>query len=89
MSDLQLDIFGNEIPINEIFKSDKKTTIGRKKDFREKHGYDHSVTCGTCKNFISCQLNTTIVYKCKKIGINSKSNTNISSMDIGCDLYEE
>jgi len=72
IEDLQLDIFGNETPINEIFKSDKKTRIGRKKNFREKHGYNHSVMCGNCKHFISCQLNTTIVYKCKKIGINSK-----------------
>lgn len=81
----RLDIFGGEVDIDEVFKVDKKPNVSYKKAFREEHGYNHFKNCGKCKNFVSCTLATTIVYRCKKIGM----KTSISAGDYACDLYEE
>lgn len=90
MIEKQLNIFGEEIALNEMIDNDvPKKNQSLKKGFREKNGYNRGNFCGNCKYFITCEMNTTRFYKCKKIGITNNTTSNISSSDIACNLFEK
>lgn len=86
----QLDIFGNEIDIEEINQQIKKQRFNRlsiKGIFRRMHGYDQNNNCRDCIYCI-CYRKNRNYYKCKKIGISSSEATDIRLRDCACDLFE-
>lgn len=84
MEQKQIDIFGNEIPV-EPFK------IGGRKHYKrmqELHGFTEGKTCKTCKHLI-CHRRSRRWYKCGLWIVSSSQATDIRLKDKACGKYEE
>lgn len=82
----QIDIFGNEIDINDLEKTTKPKTKSFNAIFRDKHGYDKKHHCRECKYLIQHIANTIMYCKCEMKGIGS---SNHNGTEYACDLFEE
>lgn len=87
----QVDIFGNEIPLEEIEYKPLEHQGGRipfKTKFRSFHGFKEGLYCKNCKYFEEHGYNRKTFFKCKKLGVSSSTATDIRKNDIACNLYE-
>ena len=80
---VQLNIFGEEVPLSEIKLKEEKVHI---ENFRQKHGYNKRSKCRDCKYLVAYQSAVRMYEKCQKQGITAKD---ISSSDYACRLFEE
>lgn len=82
--DVQTDIFGNEIPVDELKSSG--TIKGR---FRAINGFDEGHRCEFCRYLCLYRTDSHTYYKCNMMGISSNEETDISPNDPACKKYEE
>lgn len=89
MTEYQLDIFGNEVPVKILSKMNQKKTSCKsiKTQFRERKGYNPRQFCGDCKYYKEYKGMTRYYGKCEKIG--NGRNTDIEENNKACKLYEE
>ena len=89
MTEYQLDIFGNEIPVKILRKMNQKKTPSKsiKNQFRERNGYNPRKLCGDCSYYKEYKGTTRYYGKCEKIGYGK--NTDIDENNKACKLYEE
>ena len=83
----QVDIFGNEIPLEELEPKPLEGQGGRitlKTWFRNNYGFQNGLYCKNCKYF----KNKKGHYKCEKMSTSNSRDTDIRKNDIACDLYE-
>ena len=85
-NDLQLDIFGNEIPVEQIVERNPQESI--KSRWRRMNGYDEKHRCGDCKYLCKYTTNDSHYYKCNLIGISSSEATDIRLKDVACKRWE-
>jgi len=88
MNDKQIDIFGNEISLDEI-EQPIKGRMSIKDKFRYNYGYDLLHNCKNCKYFREFDYNYKRYFKCEMLGITSSAATDIRKKDIACKLYKE
>jgi hypothetical protein len=86
-NDLQLDIFGNEIPVERIAEKKPQETI--KNRWRRMYGYDEAHRCGDCKYLCKYATNDSHYYKCNLMGISASEATDIRLKDVACKRWEE
>lgn len=79
----QLDIFGNDIPVEVAWGKDE--TI--KTRWRKMYGYNAAHTCGTCKYTCDFEINGNRFLKCNLMGISDTPETNIDAGDPACKRY--
>lgn len=84
--DLQMDIFGNLVPVEEAYAPKPKETI--KGRFRKIHGYDDSHQCKDCIYLVVHERNRRW-YKCEWMGVSSCESTDIHLKDPACDKWEK
>ena len=87
----QLDIYGNEIPLEETETKPLEHQGGRttlKTWFRNCYGYRQGFYCKNCKYFKSIVRSGVTYFKCEKMGTSYSSATDIRKNDIACILYE-
>ena len=87
----QLDIYGNEVPLEEIEPKVLEKQGGRitlKSHFRNCYGFRQGFYCKNCKYFKSIVRSGVTYYKCEKMGTSYSSATDIRKNDIACILYE-
>lgn len=89
MSELQVDIFGNEIPIDQI--PQQKQIVGAKKykTMQQLHGTSEGKTCKTCKHCVAYRHNFKTYYKCDLWIVSSSKATDIRLKNTACKKYEE
>ena len=86
MKEVQLDIFGGAIPIEEL----PKPTSGRKyKTMRQLYGTTVGKTCKTCRHLLRQHWNERNYYKCELWYISSSEATDIRLKNQACGRYEE
>ena len=85
---MQLDIFGNEVPLS--YATDRSTGKTRtyKAKFRNTYGYKEGYRCKNCRYFKSFYYNDKHYFKCEKLGITNSEATDIRKKDVACWLYE-
>jgi len=86
MKEMQIDIFGCEIPIDEV-PQQKKPSGRRYKTMQEQFGEVKDKTCKTCKNCVGFRYKRTY-YKCKLWIITGGEATDIRLKDTACGKYE-
>lgn len=87
--DMQLDLFGREVPVSQIALGGKGGRREKIKDcFRKMHGFDENHTCGECRFVTRMTLGRTYI-KCEKIGVTHSDATDIRLSDKACDLFEK
>ena len=84
--DLQLDIFGNEVLVEEIVEKRPQESI--KNRWRRMYGYDEGHRCGDCKYLCKYATNDSHYYKCNLMGISSSEATDIHLKDVACKRLE-
>ena len=85
MTDLQMDIFGNLVPVEHAVSRHPHETI--KTRYRRMYGYDESHRCGDCVHLVKTVANRTY-YKCELIGISASEATDIRLKDVACKRWE-
>lgn len=88
----QIDIYGNEIPLEEIEPKALEKQGGRialKSYFRNCYGFRQGLYCKNCKCFKKITRNGKTYFKCIKLGLGHSNTTDIMKNDIACCLYEE
>lgn len=80
----QIDIFGNQIPLEQV-NDPKHETI--KTRWRKMYGYDDQHTCGTCRFTCDFEINGKRHLKCNLMGISESTETDISAADTACRRY--
>lgn len=85
--DLQLDIFGNEIPVERIAEKKPQETI--KNRWRRMYGYDEAHRCGDCKYKCKYSSGDFSGYKCNLMGISASEATDIHLKDVACKRWED
>ena len=85
MTDLQLDIFGNLVPVEHAVSRHPRETI--KTRYRRMYGYDEAHRCGDCRHLVKTEANRTY-YKCELIGISASEATDIRLKDVACKRWE-
>ena len=87
MIQVQSNIFGEEIPIEEVdgLKFNRETIKGR---FRRLYGYDENKRCGDCRYLCKTSTNSHTFYKCNLIGISASEATDIRLRDPACSRWE-
>ena len=85
--DLQLDIFGNEIPVERIAERLPLDTI--KSRWRRMYGYDEAHRCGDCKYLCKYSSGNFSGYKCNLMGISASEATDIRLKDVACKRWEK
>lgn len=85
--DLQLDIFGNEIPVERIAEKKPQETI--KNRWRRMYGYDEAHRCGDCMYLCKYSTNDSHYYKCNLMGISASEATDIHLKDVACKRWEK
>lgn len=83
----QIDIFGNEIPVESAFNPKKAETI--KIRWRKMYGYDQGHKCGECRHCFKYIGNDRTVYKCNMMGVSDTTATDIDASDPACSRWEE
>ncbi len=86
----QIDIFGNEIPVEQAYdvKHDRRETI--KSRWRRMYGYDDSHKCGDCRYSFRLTVNDNKhFWKCNLMGVSSSEATDIRKSDPACKRWEE
>lgn len=83
----QIDIFGNEIDIDEIPVPEIK---GRKsyKTMQEQYGEFKGFKCGNCKHCINFEYHNKSYYKCEKWIISNSEATDIRLKNTACKKFE-
>lgn len=89
MNEKQLNIYGEEIPISEIKKSEFRGKETFKEKFRRFHGYDKNHKCKDCMHFKQFHYNNKNYFKCEKLKITNSIATDIRKSDVACNLYKE
>ena len=87
MTDYQIDIFGDMIPIEEALEKKERETI--KSRFRKMYGYDDTHRCGDCKFLCAYHPNDHTYYKCNLMGISASEATDIRLKDPACTRWEQ
>ena len=85
MTDLQMDIFGNLVPVEHAVSRHPHETI--KTRYRRMYGYDEAHRCGDCRHLVKKEANRTF-YKCELIGISASEATDIRLKDVACKRWE-
>lgn len=88
----QLDIYGNEIPLEEIENKALEHQGGRitlRTLFRNCYGYRQGLYCKNCKYFQVKTRKKEMYYKCTKMSVSANRETDIRKNDIACSLYEK
>ena len=85
MTDLQMDIFGNLVPVEHAVSRHPHETI--KTRYRRMYGYDEAHRCGDCRHLVKKETNRTF-YKCELIGISASEATDIRLKDVACKRWE-
>lgn len=86
----QLDIFGNEIDVEYLFKENETNkSISRtiKSKFRSFYGFDERNKCKECAHRVVIHYNNKNFHKCRMMGISSSSATDIRLKDYACKLF--
>lgn len=85
MKNVQVDIFGNEIPVEEV----PRLKVGRKKytTMQERYGTLQGKTCKTCKHLVERKYGKTY-YKCDLWVVSSSEATDIRLKNTACKKYE-
>lgn len=86
MTDKQIDIFGNEIPIDEL-QQPKKRGRRRYRTMQEQFGTLDGETCRTCKHLVYNTLQRRY-YKCELWHISSSEATDIRLKQTACKKWE-
>lgn len=86
-NDLQLDIFGNEIPVEQIVEKKPQESI--KSRWRRMYGYDEEHRCGDCKYLCKYATNDSHYYKCNLMGISASEATDIRLKDVACKRWKD
>lgn len=87
MTPKQIDIFGNEVELTQMAKSNRGGR--RRKRMQEMHGMIDGKTCKTCKHCVKYVYGYKHWYKCEKWAVTSCSATDIRLKDQACGKYEE
>ena len=82
----QLDIFGNEIKINEIVRREKQKRK-RYRTMQQIHGIKEGNICGDCKHCVGFRQSKTW-YKCDLWIMSHSSATDIRLKDTACNKFE-
>ncbi len=88
----QIDIFGNEIDVNDIGPQQLEKQGGRitlRSYFRNCYGFKDSYYCKNCRYFKKTMRNKKDYFKCLKMGTGRTAATDIRKNDIACNLYEQ
>lgn len=88
----QLDIYGNEIPLEETETKPLDHQGGRttlKTWFRNCHGFRQGLYCKNCKFFLIQMRKGQVYHKCIKMSTSPCRETDIRKNDIACSLYED
>lgn len=85
MTDLQMDIFGNLVPVEHAVSRHPHETI--KTRYRRMYGYDDAHRCGDCRHLVKKEANRTF-YKCELIGISASEATDIRLKEVACSRFE-
>ena len=86
MEELQIDIFGNLVPVEHAVSRHPKETI--KSRYRRMYGYDESHRCADCVHLVKTVANRTF-YKCELIGLSASEATDIRLKDPACKRWEK
>jgi len=88
--DMQIDLFGREIPVSEAYPTKKyggrRETI--KSCFRKMYGSDITHTCKECAHVVHFRYGNSSFNKCQKIGITHSEASDIKLKDPACSLFE-
>lgn len=87
----QLDIYGNEIPLEETESKPLEHQGGRttlKTWFRNCYGYRQGFYCKNCKFFEIKMRKGQVYHKCTKMSTSPSRETDIRKNDIACNLYQ-
>lgn len=87
----QIDIFGNEIDINELFLKEQQNYANRRyKTMQELHKTLEGFKCGDYKNFLRYRNRggTKTYFKCAKWIISNSEATDIRVKDMACRKFE-
>lgn len=87
--EMQIDLFGHEIPVSEAQnrkKTGRRETI--KDCFRKMYGFKEGHTCDECRYLKRYRYGSGIYNKCQKIGITNSPATDIRLKDTACRLFE-
>ena len=82
----QLDLFGNEIKLEEATQSNKgrKPYTTMQKQFGEFKGF----LCKDCKHCVNRRYNNKIYHKCELWIVSNSEATDIRLSDIACKKYD-
>lgn len=83
----QLDIFGNETDVNEIFIPKDRNKLSIIDKHYISFGVDPNHKCGDCKSCIKQTYNNKNYYKCLIIGSSNSNATDIRLKQDACKLF--
>jgi len=82
----QMDLFGNEVPIEQAYAKAPRETI--KSRWRKMYGFRQDETCGHCKYCVYHERDRRW-YKCMLMGVSSSEATDIRLKDPACSRFED
>lgn len=82
----QMDIFGNEVPVEQVFQQKPRETI--KSRWRRMYGYRQDEHCGHCK-YCEAHVANRKYYKCVLMGVSASEATDIRLKDPACSRFED
>lgn len=83
---LQLDIFGNMVPVEEAKTGKPAETIQSR--YRKMYGYDEAHRCEECEHLVTV-AEEPVHYKCELIGLAASEATDIRLSDISCKRFQQ
>lgn len=87
---MQMDLFGNEISLQELEKREIRLNKGNKyRSMQEMYGTIEGKQCKTCKNLMSVDYHNRTYYKCQLWFLSHSKATDIRLKDKACRKYEE
>ena len=86
MMDVQIDIFGNETPVEDAYSQKQTETI--KSRWRRMYGFDESHKCGDCRYSFRMTVNDKSFLKCNLMGVSASEATDIAKSDPACKRWE-
>lgn len=82
----QIDVFGNEISIEDL----PKPTGGRKyKTMQQMYGELPNSKCGDCKHCLKIRYHNKTYYKCELWYMSSSEATDIRLKNVACKKFEK
>lgn len=88
MNEFQMDIFGNEVPVEQIETKQQLPRETIKSRWRRMYGYDESHRCGDCRYLCKYLSGNFSGYKCNLMGISASEATDIRLKDPACKRWE-